>query len=108
MKRAALLLLLLASPALAQQPPLGDDPAMTCDAYLRALNGSPHSAAEARTWAAGFYAGVASAFTAEDVAILQNPRLGGPRFADVMAHYCEKKPNRSFFDATRELLTGRP
>jgi hypothetical protein len=51
MKRAALLL----------TSRVADDPWMTCDLYLRAIERSPQSAREAKTWASGFCAGVATA-----------------------------------------------
>jgi hypothetical protein len=103
MKRAALLLVLLASPASAEQ--IADDGWMTCDQYLRAIEHSPQWARQVKIWASGYYAGVVNTLTAGGSPFLKNPVLGGPAFADVVATYCERNRDKSFYAATWELVT---
>ncbi|MBO0759102.1 MAG: hypothetical protein J2P54_24945 [Bradyrhizobiaceae bacterium] len=101
---ATLILLLLTSPASAQQfftfTP-DDIPHLTCGTYLRALAQSPQ---EARVWARGYSDGMSDALIGVGVNIpIKN--LGGESLADNVAVRCERNPARLFKDVAREVLS---
>jgi hypothetical protein len=103
--RAALIPLLLASPAFAQYFTLTPDdiPHLTCGTYLRALAQSPQ---EIRAWARGYSDGMSDALIGVGVNIpIMN--LGGESLADNVAVRCHRNPARLFKDVAREVLSTR-